>query len=106
MPAWWTVAAWRSQFPADDRFFGTFDLQAIKDNYQPDASIHYCPDFAGPRKKGRPKKNSRAKSALEKALEDHNGTGKKKRRVHASDEELAGPWPEGGSDDGKMMGAV
>ena len=38
--------------------------------------------------KGRPKKNTRAKSPLEMALSQHNGTGVKKRRVHMTDEEL------------------
>jgi hypothetical protein len=89
MPQWWTAAAWKSQFPSDDGFHGIFDLWLLKENYEPDDSIHYCPDFAGPRKKGRPKKNSRAKSPLELALEEHKGSGKKKRRVRVSDEELA-----------------
>ena len=88
MPRWWTAEAWRSQFPADDKFLCNFDLQWIKEKCLPDDSIHYCPDFAGPRKKGRPKKNTRAKSPLEMALSQHNGTGVKKRRVRMTDEEL------------------
>jgi hypothetical protein len=88
MPHWWTAEAWRSQFPADDKFLCNFDLQWIKEKSLPDDSIHYCPDFAGPRKKGRPKKNTRAKSPLEIALSQHNDTVVKKRRVRMTDEEL------------------
>ena len=88
MPCWWTAEVWQSQFPADDKFLCNFDLQWIKEKCLPDDSIHYCPDFAGPRKKGRPKKNTCAKSPLEMALSQHNGTGVKKRRVCMTDEEL------------------
>lgn len=76
----------------------------LKENYEPDDSIHYCPDFAGPRKKGRPKKNSRAKSPLELALEEHKGSGKKKRRVRVSDEELARAFEDDDSTGGEGMG--
>ena len=108
MPRWWTAEAWRRQFPADDRFFCNFDLQWIKETYAPDDSLHYCPDFAGPRKKGRPKKNTRAKSPLEIALSEHNGTGVKKRRVRMTDEELdmMGFEGESGDVDGMEEAAI
>ena len=102
MPQWWTAGAWKAQFPKDDKFLGIFDLKLLKENYQPDNSIHYCPDFAGPRKKGRPKKNSRAKSPLEMAMEQHKG--RKKKRMRVSDEELARGTMggEGGTGNGAM----
>ena len=85
----------------DDMFAGTFDLDLLKERYDPDNSIHYCPEFAGMRKKGRPKKTSRAKSPLEIAMAEHNGSVKKKRRVRVSDEELAQAGREYGEDGGE-----
>ena len=101
MPIHWTAATWRLQFPMDDMFAGTFDLDLLKERYDPDNSIHYCPEFAGMRKKGRPKKTSRAKSPLEIAMAEHNGSVKKKRRVRVSDEELAQAGREYGEDGGE-----
>jgi hypothetical protein len=103
MPRWWTAEAWRRQFPSDDKFLCNFDLQSIKETCQPDDSIYYCPDFAGPRKKGRPKKNTRAKSPLEIALSQHNGTGGKKRRVRMRDEELEHQMMEPGDGGGAVV---
>lgn len=106
MPLWWTTQVWRQQFPADDNFRCNFDLQYIKDMYPADDSIHYCPDIAGPRKKGRPKNSTRAKSALEVAIEDHNGNGGRKRRVRVTDEKLAQMGVGDGSSGGDGNGAT
>lgn len=59
----------------------------MKEKYKPDDSIHYCPDFAAPRKKGRSKKEtSRRKSSLELAMEESKGAKKTRKRVRSEKE--------------------
>ena len=48
----------------------------LKEKSAAEKSIHYCPDFAAPRKRGLPKNNACLKSPIEVAI-----TGKKKRKV-------------------------
>ena len=48
----------------------------LKEKYAADKTIYYRPDFAAPRKRGKPKKNARLKSPIELAI-----AGKKKRKV-------------------------
>ncbi len=76
MPYWWTTHCWREQFPKNAVSRCSFDMAYLKEKYAADKSIHYCPDFAAPRKRGRPKNNARLKSPIEVAI-----AGKKKRKV-------------------------
>ena len=76
MPYWWTTHCWREQFPKNEVSCCSFDMAYLKEKYAADKSIHYCPDFAAPRKRGRPKNNACFKSPIKVAI-----TGKKKRKV-------------------------
>ena len=58
------------------------------------------------RKKGRPKKNSRKKSALEVALAESRGEKNVRKRVVASEEELINPSASNGDCVNGLMGAV
>jgi hypothetical protein len=42
-------------------------METIQENGAPDTNVKYCPSWSGPNKAGRPKKNERKKSVLEKA---------------------------------------
>ena len=81
MPYWWTTRCWRTQFPADEVSRCNIDLDYLKEKYEPDDSIRFFPDLIGQRKKGRPKKDKRAKSSLECALEKSRGKNVRKRKV-------------------------
>jgi hypothetical protein len=102
MPYWWTTDQCRKQFPAGTSTACTIDIDYLQQKYEPDNSIHYCPDWAAPRKKGRAtKEDLRAKSPLEIAMETSKGV-EKKRRTVASEHDLSG---KEGNYDG-AVGAV
>ena len=88
MPFWWTSNCWRKQFPAETSIACRIDIEYLQEKYPADESIHYCPDFAAQRKKGRPKTTElRAKSPLEMAIDKSKG-GKRKRKTVASEVDL------------------
>jgi hypothetical protein len=73
---WWTTRCWRSQSPADEVSCCKIDIDYLKEKYEPDNSIHYCPDLIGQQKKGQPKKGKREKGQLECTLEKSHGVKK------------------------------
>ena len=83
MPPWWTTNFWRRQLPLTEEVRGGVTMSTVKFGETGDAlvtgdlSLKYCPDWTAPRKKGRPKGNTRLKSGAEMAM-----TGKKKRNAH------------------------
>jgi hypothetical protein len=72
-PYWWTREHWRIQIPQVPLAVQKITMNIIKTAHQdnPDHNLHYCPDWTAAEKSGRPKKNKRKKSILERA------TGKK-----------------------------
>ncbi len=86
MPFWWTTAAWKQQFPKNTSIGTSIDIEYLKEKYEVDNSIHYCPNFAAVRKKGQPKK--------ELALEKSKGVQKKRKQV-ATEVDLIGKSKDG-----------
>jgi hypothetical protein len=97
MPYWWTTRCWRSQFPEDEVSRCKIDIDYLKEKYDPDKSICYCPDLIGQRKKGRPKKDKREKGQLECALETSNGVKPASRRKIATEDSMI-ELSSGGND--------
>jgi hypothetical protein len=98
MPYWWTTECWRRQFPAETSIACNIDIGYLQEKYTADESIHYCPDFAATRKKGRPQaKQQRCKSPLEMAIEKSKG-GKKKRKTVMSEIDLSGKCSANGEE--------
>jgi hypothetical protein len=90
MPFWGTMERWRKQFPGNTYITCTIDIEYLKGKYEQDNSIYCCPDWAAPRKKGRPKKEElQAKSPIEVAMETSKGV-KEKRRILVSESDLRG----------------
>ena len=61
MPNWLTTSIWSSRFPEDSICRGDISMQSVKSKYTPDDQIRYCPDWAAPKKAGRPKKDAKRK---------------------------------------------
>ncbi len=97
MPYWWTARCWRSQFPEDEVSRCKIDIDYLKEKYDPDKSIRYCPDLIGQRKKGRPKKDKREKGQLECVLEKSNGVRPASRRKIATEDSMI-ELSSGGND--------
>jgi len=72
-PYWWTREHWRIQIPQVPLAVQKNSMNIIKSVHQDnlDHNLHYCPDWTAAEKSGRPTKNKRKKSILERA------TGKK-----------------------------
>ena len=95
MPYWCTTDCWRRQFPEKTSIATRIDMEYLQEKYEPDESIRYCPDFAAPRKKGRPAaKETRAKSPLEMAIDKSKG-GKRMRKTVMSETDLMGKCVNG-----------
>ncbi len=62
MPHWYTTAQWRNQFTENTYVNTHKTLKSIKANSTPQDDLRYCPTWAGPQKKGRPKKEMHRKS--------------------------------------------
>ena len=88
MPYFWSTRWWRKQFPREEAIRCNIDVEYLMEQHDPDNSIRFCPDVVGVRKKGRPKKSSRKKSALEVALAKSRGEKNVRRRRVATEEEL------------------
>lgn len=73
MPHWWTTDCWKDQFPTQLVSRGCMSINLMKESYEENNSVFFVPDFAAPRKKGRPKNINRHKSALEVALKKSKG---------------------------------
>jgi hypothetical protein len=65
MPWWWTTRQWRLQLPQELRVLSNISILTIKETFDPDLKIHYCPDWTAVNKAGRPKKGKRIPSAIE-----------------------------------------
>ncbi len=62
MPHWYTTAQWHNQFPENTYIDTQQTLKSIKANSTPHDDLRYCPNWLGPQKKGRPKKDKRKMS--------------------------------------------
>jgi hypothetical protein len=67
MPYWWRTEQWQLQFPDDVTAECNVSMETIQEDGTPNTNVKYCPSWSGPNKAGRPKKNERRKSVLEKA---------------------------------------
>ena len=88
MPHCWSAATWRRQFPKEASIACNIDLDYLKLKYTANDKLRYMPDFIGKRKRGRPKGNTRYKSAIEKAMETKKP---KKMRKRPIDDDGLGP---------------
>jgi hypothetical protein len=77
MPHWYTTAQWRNQFPENTYIDTHKTLRSIKANSTPHDNLRYCSNWVGPKKKGRPKKETRRKSIANHIKQ----SAKKKRRT-------------------------
>ena len=73
MPYWWTVAQMKLQYPSNLDFMVGMDMSVLKNMGALSLSLYYCPDIAGPRKMGRPKKDKSMVGALETAGRGRGG---------------------------------
>ena len=62
MPHWHTTAQRRIQFPENTHIDTQQTLKSIKANSTPHDDLCYCPNWFGPQKKSRPKKEKCKKS--------------------------------------------
>jgi hypothetical protein len=77
MPHWYTTAQLHNQFLKNSYINTHLTLTSIIENSTPHAELCYCPNWLGPQKKGRLKKDKRKKS-----ISDHiEQSAKKKRRT-------------------------
>ena len=67
MPYWWRTDQWRLQYPDDVTAISNVSIESIRENATPDSNVKYCPSWSAANKAGRPKKNARHLSVLEKA---------------------------------------
>ena len=65
MPSWCYTSVWQEQYPEGSGINAVFDIQYLKDNYQPNRKLRYCPKVAAAAKAGRKKNLKRHKSPLE-----------------------------------------
>ena len=68
MPHWYSTAWWRRQFPEDSVCRGDISVKSVKKKYPADDTLKYCPDWAAPRKSGRPKKDEKRKRGVMDAV--------------------------------------
>ena len=68
MPYWFSTTMWRRQFPEDSVCRGDVSIKSVKNKFPPDDTIRYCPDWAAPRKSGRPKKDEKRKPGVMDAI--------------------------------------
>ena len=78
MPSWCYTLVWREQYGEGTVFQAGFDMQFLKEKWQPNPKLRYCPKLAAAAKTGRKKNLKRHKSPLEK--------GKKRKKKEASTE--------------------
>ena len=66
MPYWWRTDHWQLQLQKDVTAECNISIETIREDGKPNSNIRYCPSWSAPNKSGRPKKNERRKSVLEK----------------------------------------
>ena len=76
MPSWCYTSVWREQFGEGTVMRGGLDIQYLKNNYQPNPKLRYCPNIAAAAKAGRKKNMKRFKSPLEKKAKKRKATPK------------------------------
>ena len=64
MPWWWTTRQWRLQLPKELIVMSTVSMSGLKENFEPDMKLKYCPDWTAARKAGCPKKGTRIPSVV------------------------------------------
>ena len=65
MPHWLSTTTWRNQFPEDSVCRGDVSIMSVKNKYPSNDLLRYCPQWATPKKAGRPKKDAkRAKGVM------------------------------------------
>ena len=79
MPSWCYTAVWREQFGQEASMHCGFDMQYLKDHYQPNPKARYCPKVAAAAKSGRKKNMKRFKSPLEEGGKKKGGRKKKSK---------------------------
>ena len=80
MPAWCHAEMWREQYPEGTVMQAGMDIAFLKNNYQPNPKLRYCPKIAAPAEAGRKKNLKRYKSPLEQ--------GKKRKKKSAETSEM------------------
>ncbi len=80
MPHWYTTAQWCSQFPENTHIDTQQTLKSIKANSTLHDDLRYCPNWLGPQKKGRLKKNKHKMSIADYVQQ----SAKKKHRTTAA----------------------
>jgi len=88
MPHCWSTVAWKRQFPANASNACNIDMEYLKNKYPPNNKLRYMPDFVAKRKRGRPQKKSRFKSAMELAMQKKSP---RKKRMTAAGYDGLGP---------------
>ena len=58
---------WQEQLPCEVTALSYANKEVIRDDYEPDYTIHYCPSWSAPNKARHPTKGNRKLSALEVA---------------------------------------
>jgi hypothetical protein len=81
MPFWYTRAQWQLQFPNEVVYQSDITWQNIRKTTSPDQNTKYCPGWAAPKKKGRPKKDTRKLGIADHVQE---ATAKRRRRNYRS----------------------
>jgi hypothetical protein len=76
MPFLWKRLQWQEQLPREVTAQSYANMEVIRDNYEPDDTIRYCPSWSAPNKDGHPTKGKRKLSALKVAQ------GKKKKQKY------------------------
>jgi hypothetical protein len=59
MPYWLSSTTWHKQFPEDCDCRSDISIMSVKNKYQGNDLIHYCPQWAVPKKAGHPKKDAK-----------------------------------------------
>lgn len=98
MPSWCYTAVWREQFGEGTVLKAGFDIHYLKNLYQPNPKLRYCPKVAAAEKTGQKRNLTRYKSPVEQ-----NGKKKKKNKKEESDNDLTEADIMGvGEDNGKV----
>ena len=72
MPWWWTTRQWRLQLPKELYVLANVSMSSLREKWDGDMKIKYCPDWTASRKAGRPKKGTRIPSAIEIGVKKRN----------------------------------
>ncbi len=81
IPFWYTRAQWQLQFPKEMVYENDITWQNIRNTTVPDQNTKYCPGWAAPKKKGRPKNDTQKLGIADHVQE---ATAKMRRRNNKS----------------------